>query len=178
MNLPGNLPLCREATTSDLDLLVSMVRQFCTHFEYRFSEPQTRRILGQLIEDRQLGHAFLVCDGESVVGYVLLGFSFSLEYGGRTAFIDEFFIVPAGRGRGLGKVVLKFVESVCREHGIAAISLEAEDTNPRAAAMYAQSGYEALGRHLMTRLLDPAAGYKAARQAVPNDEIRNESRGA
>ena|SRR5450432_2479668 len=155
-----NPEICREASVRDIECLMPLLRAFCEHFEYRFSEPQKREDVLALFAQPQLGRIFVVVDQSEVVGYVLLAFSFSLEYGGRTAFIDEFFIGAAGRGRGLGNKVLAFIESFCRECSIKAVLLEAEETNPRAAALYARSGYTFHGRRLMTRVLDPARGYK------------------
>lgn len=155
-----NAVVCREASVDDVGRLLPLLRAFCEHFNYRFSEPQKRADVLGLLAQPQLGRLFLVVDRSEVVGYVLLAFSFSLEYGGRTAFIDEFFIGAAGRGRGLGKKVLAFIEDVGRDLAIKALLLEAEETNPRAAALYEKAGYAFHGRRLMTRVLDSTRGYK------------------
>ncbi len=153
---------CREASSADVDLIVPLVADFCRHFDYRFSESRTRAALLALLADPKLGRLFVVEQAGAVIGYLVLAFSFSLEYGGRTAFIDEFFIGPAGRGRGLGRQALDFAAEVCRAQEINAILLEAEESNPRAAALYEKAGYEYLGRRLLTKRLHPEAGYQAS----------------
>ena len=44
-------------------------------------------------------------------------------------------------------------------------ALEAEESNPRATALYAKAGYEFLDRRLLTKRLHPGAGYKAPPRA-------------
>ena len=155
-----NAEICREARVADVERLLPLCRAFCEYFDYRFSEPEQRKVVREFIAEPDLGRMFLIQDKSEAVGYAALTFSFSLEYGGRTAFIDELFIGATGRGRGLGKRVLAFLEGACREMGIKALLLEAEDTNPRAAALYENAGYAFLGRRLMTRVLDASRGYK------------------
>ena len=155
-----NSEICREASVADVERLMPLLGAFCEHFKYRFSSPQKRADVLGLLAQPQLGRIFLVLDSSEVVGYVLLAFSFSLEFGGRTAFIDEFFIGVTGRGRGLGNKVLAFIERFCRDGGVNAVLLEAEETNPRAVALYERAGYAFLGRRLMTCVLDSERGYK------------------
>ena len=42
------------------------------------------------------------------VGYLVLTLGYSLEYGGRDAFIDEVYIRSSYRGRGIGTAALTF----------------------------------------------------------------------
>jgi GNAT superfamily N-acetyltransferase len=153
---------CREATAADLEAILPLVAEFCGHFEYRFSAAGARASLGTLLSDPKLGRLFAIETSGTVIGYMVLAFSFSLEFGGRTAFIDEFFVGPGGRGRGLGGQALDFVSEYCRGLGINAILLEAEENNPRASALYERSGYESFGRRLLTKVLNTRAGYKAS----------------
>lgn len=155
-----NSEICQEASLADVDRLMPWLNEFCEHFDYRFSESQKRADVTRLLAQPQWGRIFLIMDRSSVVGYALIAFSFSLEYGGPTAFIDEFFIGAAGRGRGLGSQVLAFIEGFCRDNGLKAVLLEAEETNQRAAALYEKAGFAFHGRRLMTRVLDPGRGYQ------------------
>ncbi len=155
-----NSEICREASAEDIGSLMPLLSAFCEHFHYRSSETQKRADVLSFLAQPQLGRICLVLDQSTVVGYVVLAFSFSLEYGGPTAFIDEFFIEAAGRGNGFGGQALKFIEGVARDMGLKALLLEAEETNPRAAALYEKAGYVCLNRRLMTRALDPTGGYK------------------
>ena len=63
-----------------------------------FREEVLRESLGELLVNLSAGRVFLICDADSCVGYVVLSFDFSLEYGGRNAWIDELFIRPGSGG--------------------------------------------------------------------------------
>lgn len=90
---PGQLPLsCTEATGADEALLLELVREF--HASERLSLPveRIRGALQLLLADRTLGRAYLARAGDEVVGYMMLGFGFSLEFLCRDAFVDELYV--------------------------------------------------------------------------------------
>ncbi|MBP1642294.1 MAG: family N-acetyltransferase [Acidobacteria bacterium] len=147
----------RAATPGDLELLIRLVRDFYLHFGYPFSEPEKRRLLAQVLETPELGRlALLHSEAGEPVGYLFLSFYFSLELGGPVALLDELFVEPAHRGRGLGSRVVGELVEVARGLGLRALQLESERTNARATALYQRLGFVDLDRHLLTLVLEPA----------------------
>jgi GNAT superfamily N-acetyltransferase len=142
-----------SAKISDLDAMIPFVHAFYQHFKYPYIEMQKRKVLKALIANRPLGRALLIEYNKRHIGYVLLTFSFSLEFNGSIAFIDELFVKPSERQKGVGSQVLKQVENLCSKLGMRAVRLESEAENKRATALYAKSGYHDRGRHLMTKQL-------------------------
>jgi GNAT superfamily N-acetyltransferase len=138
----------RNATEEDIPALLAMQERFFADMGDPLDLDASGRAMRELVSDPRLGR-LLVTDG----GYMVLGFGFSLEFGGRDAFVDELYLVPEARGRGLGSVALRVAEEVCRETGIQALHLEVAHDNPRARELYARSGYYAHERHLMTKRL-------------------------
>ena len=63
-----------------------------------------------LLRDPGLGRAWLILDGAGAVGYVVLCFGYSLEWLGRDAFVDEFYLREEYRGRGWGRKTMEFLE--------------------------------------------------------------------
>lgn len=49
-----------------------------------------------------MGRVWLIQHQSLAIGYVILTLGFSLEYGGRDAFIDEFYIQANYQGQGIG----------------------------------------------------------------------------
>ena len=84
-------------------------------------------------------------------------FSFSIESNGRTASIDEFFVEPDSRNRGIGAATLRHVEEFCRPLGVTALHLEVEDENTQANALYVREGFLDLGRRLLKKRLSVRA---------------------
>jgi GNAT superfamily N-acetyltransferase len=142
-----------SAKVTDLDTIIPFVREFYTCFKYPFVEEQKRDVLKALNLNRSLGRILLIEHNGKRIGYVLIAFSFGLEFNGPVAFIDELFIEPSERRKGAGSHVLNQVEALCFRLGMKAVRLESETKNKRATALYARSGYHDYGRRLMTKQL-------------------------
>lgn len=143
----------RTATLADIDPLLALQREFYEHEGYPFDVDGKRRAMAELLANPAYGRivAFEV-DG-AVAGYLVVAFGFSLEFGGRDAFVDELFVLPSARGRGLGTQALELAEHLCRENGIHALHLEVEFVNESAKRLYARHGYAEHTRQLMTKRL-------------------------
>ncbi len=68
-----------------------------------FDEDKARVALTTLLRDPNLGRVWLILDGEAPVGYVVIAFGYSLEWLGRDAFVDEFYLLQEYRGSGWGR---------------------------------------------------------------------------
>ncbi len=87
-------------------------------------------------------------------GYVALSFGFSIELGGRDAFLDEFFIRESVRGRGMGSQALMTLVPMLRDMGVKALHMEVDHDNPKAMKLYQRAGFKARSEYfLMTRTL-------------------------
>jgi GNAT superfamily N-acetyltransferase len=137
----------RRATLADLASLLAMQREFYAHEQYPFDEAVAAEAMGALIEDVSLGRMMIAEDA----GYLVVTFGYSLEFGGRDAFVDELYVLPSARGRGLGTEALALAEELCRDAGVRALHLEVEFENSEAKRLYARSGYYEHTRHLMTK---------------------------
>ena len=71
------------------------------------------------------------------MGYLVVAFGYSLEFRGRDAFVDELYVAPTHRGRGLGREALRVAEPCCLEAGVRALHLEVRPGNARARGLYA-----------------------------------------
>src|SRR3954453_20425458 len=77
----------------DQELLIGLMRQLreCDLDEGAFDEDAARQAIPALLSDPSVGRIWLIKDGERTVGYVALTLCYSIEFGGRIAFIDEVF---------------------------------------------------------------------------------------
>lgn len=90
--------------------------------------------------------------GERLVGYVVLTWALSVEAGGREACVDELYLVPEVRNRGLGGRVLTLVEAEARGLDVRRLFLEVERNN-RVIHLYRRAGYVDHDRFLMSKFL-------------------------
>jgi GNAT superfamily N-acetyltransferase len=142
----------RVAQPADVEALLAMQKVFYTSTGYPWDGGVMRRAFLELLRDPGLGRVLLV-EGDAPLGYLVLAFGFSLEFGGRDAFVDELFVIAEERGRGFGTALLRRAEELAAGSGIRALHLEVEFTNESARELYLRSGYEAHSRQLMTRRL-------------------------
>ncbi len=136
-----------------LDRLEQMVAAF--HDEMGMdSTPDARRAsLLPLLEGSPYGAIYLIGPKNAPVGYLVVTFSWSIEFSGLDAMLDELWIRPAVRGRGMATEALSALITALKPTGVRAISLEAETGSP-AAALYARLSFVARERYsLMTRML-------------------------
>ena len=139
------------ALESDCDTLVELVGEYHEFERIPFDKSEIRRALKDLLRDRTLGRAWLIRDGTVAVGYLVLCFGFSLEFLGRDAFIDEFFIRSSHRGRGWGRKAMQHVEEDARALGVQAIHLEESGRGSAARPLYEKMGYKKRDYALMTK---------------------------
>jgi GNAT superfamily N-acetyltransferase len=115
-----------------------------------FEEHRQRRLVLQLIENPALGRLLVFEQDDELIGYMVLGFGFSLEFHGRDCLIDEFYVVPEHRCKGIGGAAIELAIATCREMGIRAVHLEADYVNVRGHEFYKRLGFKDHERHLMT----------------------------
>jgi ribosomal protein S18 acetylase RimI-like enzyme len=144
----------RPATPADLETVLGLHRAFFEEDGYPFQEAESRANLARLVADPGLGRLIVMDDGGVVVGYLVLGFGFSLEFRGRDAFVDEVFVAPSHRGRGLGTRAIAAAEEACREAGVRALHLEVERSQERTQGLYRRLGFADHDRYLMTKWIE------------------------
>jgi GNAT superfamily N-acetyltransferase len=146
-------PVFTLAGASDVELLFELMREFyaCEHLE--FDERTARVALEQILRERGFGVVHLIRVDGAAAGYLVITFGFSLEFGGRNAFLDELYLRENFRGHGLGKASLELAGAVCREEGIRALHLEVDRVNTRAQGVYRQAGFRDHDRYLLTKWL-------------------------
>lgn len=145
-----SIVLC-PTQAKDLDVVLPIVEEFYRHFNYGFSRDEKSQTLQEIWADSNRGCLWLIEKDRAVVGYIYLAFYFSIEFGGKTAFIDELFILPEYRGQGIGSEIISLVEEQCRRLKLKALHLESERTNQRATALYLKLGFMDYDRRLLTK---------------------------
>src|SRR3954462_8682546 len=93
------------ATRDDLPRLFEWRRQmWCSDLIQSDASARaaSEEAMQSLVDDQNSGRLWVIQHEHRSVGFVALVLSFSLEFGGRVAFIDELFIDESSRGKGVG----------------------------------------------------------------------------
>jgi ribosomal protein S18 acetylase RimI-like enzyme len=137
----------------DIPALLELMREFYSSQNLHFDERVATNGIKKLLADPALGQTGLIFRGAESAGYFVLTFCFSLELHGKFALLDELYVREAFRRRKLGKAVIAFAESVCKQMGIKALRLEVGHENDAAQGLYRASGFAQESRHLFTKWL-------------------------
>jgi GNAT superfamily N-acetyltransferase len=100
------------------------------------------RAVDGLLADPRRG--FLLVEPGVAVAWV--SFTWALEHGGLTAWLEELYVVPDRRGSGIGTRLLREAERRARAAGCAAVDLEVDVEHGRAADLYRREGFVPLPR--------------------------------
>lgn len=142
----------QRATLHHLAEILPMVASYhaCEHID---SSAQGRAsAVRRLLQDTDLGGIWRIETDSQLAGYIALCRGFSIEFNGYDAFVDEFFLLPEFRGRGIGKGVLSRIASEARMLDINALHLEVARDNQAARKLYAAAGFVARDRYLLMSL--------------------------
>lgn len=149
LRLPTPLSL-RQASPSDQRAVLEQMRLFCEHFSYPFDESGRGRAVTEFLANTALGSIWLIEADHQPIGYLTLTYGFTFEWGGRDAFVDEFYLAASHRSRGLGKQVLASIQQQASTLGLFAIHLQTESYNTRARKLYESLGFTDLHRSTLT----------------------------
>jgi len=130
------------AGPADVERLLPMIAAF--HEETGISQkPETRaEALMPLLEGSPYGAAYLVGPARAPIGYVVISFGWSLEMGGMDGVLDEIYIRPGVRGRGIGSEVLQNLPKALAGAGLKALHLEARRDDPKIDGFYRRNKFE------------------------------------
>ena len=141
----------RNAEAADVERMMPLVREFYVYEKLELDAVRYRDLALGLIANEALGRLLVIESENELIGYAVIGFGFSFEFGGRDALLDEFYLLEAHRGQGIGTQVISATEELCRAKGIRAVHLEADYVNARVHEFYKRLGFRDHERHLMTK---------------------------
>lgn len=139
----------KPVSKNDIEIAVSMMREFYAIDGYPIDAKKSKKLFEQFIEDEKFGKTWLISDENEIVGYIILTFVFSFEYGGLIAFVDELYISEQARGKGFGKSSIEFMKSEAQKLGLKLLYLEVEHHNSNAQKLYLSAGFSEHNRKLM-----------------------------
>ena len=142
------------AEPSDMDKLLPLVERYHAFENIQTTEAERRAALEVLFSGEVQAAIWLIGPRRAPVGFIAFSFGFSIELGGRDAFVDEFYIRESVRGRGMGGQTMSTVVPMLREMGVKALHMEVDHENTGATKFYKKAGFEARSKYfLMTRTL-------------------------
>ncbi|MCU1330071.1 MAG: GCN5-related N-acetyltransferase [Bryobacterales bacterium] len=140
----------RRANCSDLPLLVSLMAEFYAEAGYPLNDEAAAGAFAAIISDERLGYIWVIQEQHKDVGHLVVCLRFAMEFGGMIACLDDLYVQPASRNKGLGSAALTELSRFCATTGIRAMTVEVGHDNAAAQAVYRRAGFgETAGRQLL-----------------------------
>jgi ribosomal protein S18 acetylase RimI-like enzyme len=145
----------REATADDAATVVSLVHAF----EREDGKSDARLTVGDVLAEgfaaRPRFRVLLAEEAGQVLGYALFYPSYDSEHAARGMYLQDLFVRPAARGRGIGRALMVAVARACEADGGCYLFWNAHEENHAGRAFYQRLG--AREERVVTLSLQPDA---------------------
>ncbi len=131
--------MCRQATADEAGEVGHLLDAF--NGEFGDETPGPEVLSRRLVELFAGGNVFAVLAGRPAVGVALVTLRPNVWFDGPVGLLDELYVVPHRRNRGIGTSLLRAVEEMVRARGgeLLEINVDGEDADAR--RFYERHGY-------------------------------------
>ena len=147
----------RPATRDDVPLVLEFIRKLAVYerleHEVSASEAQLREAL---FGERRHAEVVFACSGSKPVGFALFFHNFSTFRGQPGIYLEDLFVIPEARGRGIGKRLLAYLARTALERRCARLEWAVLDWNEPSIGFYRSLGAKAMDEWTTFRLTDEA----------------------
>ncbi len=143
----------RRARPADVPAMVALIHELAAYER----APEQVQVTDEALETALFGaapaaYAHVAVDATEVVGLALWFRSFSTWLGRPGVYLEDLFVTPAARGRGLGKGLLQALAQECAEHGYGRLEWSVLDWNTPAHGFYRSVGAQPMDEWTVWRL--------------------------
>jgi ribosomal protein S18 acetylase RimI-like enzyme len=130
----------REAAADDATTLVSLVHQFEREEGKSAARLTVADVLAQGFGERARFSVLLAEDAGRALGYALFYPSYDSEHAARGLYLQDLFVAPEARGRGVGRALMAAVARACQADGGCYLFWNALASNDAGRAFYRRIG--------------------------------------
>ena len=113
------------------------------------SEAIFRSDIDACLSDEPWLEGYVFLEGDAPIGYTMLATGYSTEFGRRCVWIEDLYVKPEYRHKGIGTEFFRFLPEAYPQ--AVRFKLEVEPENETAMALYKKSGYYLLGYSIMAQ---------------------------
>jgi GNAT superfamily N-acetyltransferase len=157
----------RRLSAKDCALSLPLLEAQYREHDIDMGGERLARAARQLVE----GNGVLIVAGKA--GVLALSWQFSIERAGRVAWVEELYVAPEHRGRGLGTRLLDRAAEEARRAGCVSLELEVVQGHERAARLYVREGFAPLPRRRYSKNLESLVGASPVRVASSKRACRS-----
>ena len=143
-----------QAKVSDCTECAALLLQQLAEHGSDATEESLVTVLKQVVSNRARGFVLFAHENRKMVGVAYVAIILSAEHGGKVGWLEELYVLPEYRSKGVGGTLLTAVLERARGIGIVAIDLEVDEAHRRAEALYTRFGFRPLERTRWVRKLE------------------------
>jgi len=132
-------PAPRPGATADVSVLAPLLDDF--NSEFGAPTPGVAVLTTRLTALLARPEVIALLAGEPAVGLALLTLRPNVWYEGPVALLDELYVVPRERNRGIGSTLLAAAERAVRERGCELLEINVDGQDLEARRFYERHGY-------------------------------------
>lgn len=127
----------RSACVGDIPLILGFIRELAEYERLEHEVSATEEDLrSALFGDRPYAEVILACSGGEPVGFALFFHNFSTFRGRPGIYLEDLYVRPRSRGRGVGKRMLSWLARIALERGCARLEWAVLDWNEPSIGFY------------------------------------------
>ena len=130
------------ARTDEIEEMLPLIRAYCEFYETEPDDEGLRSMFETLINEPSQGAIFIARDGGKAVGFATLDWKWSSLKAARIGYLEDLFVDPEARGRGIADALIEACAERCRELGMPALEWLTAPDNHRAQQVYNRTGAE------------------------------------
>jgi ribosomal protein S18 acetylase RimI-like enzyme len=140
--------------TKTLDAVIGLFEAQLKEHGITTSSDDLRKVAQTIIADRRYGFVLVASapDGNPI-GVAYASSLLSLEHGGVSGWVEELYVLPDWRGRGIGSRLIAEIIARARELGWRALDLEVDASHQRAISLYTRHQFQPHARSRFYRVL-------------------------
>jgi len=148
------VPEIRLLKTQEIDAAVDLFSRQLREHELSTGLSQVRSVIEQITNNSQLGFVLVAVGKNGRPVGVALGCAFlGIEHGGTSGWLEELYVLPEFRKRGIGSLLIGEFIRIASGLGWRAIDLEIDSCHRQAASLYKRQGFQRLNRSRFSRTL-------------------------
>jgi GNAT superfamily N-acetyltransferase len=141
------------AQVTEVPVILGMIKALAEYEQLTHEVTVTEQDLRQsLFGPRPAAEVVLAYNGDVPVGFALFFHNFSTFLGRQGLYLEDLFVVPEWRGRGVGKQLLAHVASIAESRQCGRLEWTVLDWNESAIAFYRRMGAHVLDEWRICRL--------------------------
>jgi GNAT superfamily N-acetyltransferase len=141
------------AQVTDVPVILGMIKALAEYEQLTHEVTATEDDLRQsLFGPRPAGEVVIAYAGQAPIGFALFFHNFSTFIGRHGLYLEDLFVVPEWRGKGVGKQLLAHVAAIADSRNCGRMEWAVLDWNESAIAFYRRMGAHVLDEWRLCRL--------------------------